>query len=44
MTVSMRTVDIKNLEIKVCTWKNELPQGNCLHYLTQPEITRQRPL
>ena len=43
MTVSINTVAITNLEQKVWTWKIELPQGNFLHSLTQPEITRQIP-
>ena len=37
----MRIVAIPNLSIKVWTRKCELPQGNFLRSLTQPEITRQ---
>ena len=39
----MYTVAIPNLEVKVWTRKRELTQKNFLRYLTQPEITRQRP-
>ena len=39
----MRTVDIPNLGLNIWTHKYELPQVNCLHSLTQPEITRQVP-
>ena len=44
MTVSVSIVFIKNIDIKVWTQNSELPQGNFLRSLTQPEITRQRPL
>ena len=43
VTVPMNTVSIPNLEAKVWTQKSEFPQGTFLRYLTQPEITRQRP-
>ena len=43
VTVSMNTVAITNLEVKVWTRKSELPQGNFLHSLTPPKITRLRP-
>ena len=39
----MRTVDINNISIKFLIWKNDLPQGDYLCYLTQPSITRHRP-
>ena len=42
-TVSMNTVDIPNLDIRVWNWKRDLPQGNLLRSLTPPEIIRQRP-
>ena len=43
VTVSMNTVAIPNLDVKVWTRKSELLQGNFQHYLTQPEFIRQRP-
>ena len=39
----MSRVAIPNLEVKVWTRKSELPQGDFLSYLTQPENTRQLP-
>ena len=44
MTVSMNTVAIQNIDVKVWTLKSELPKGDFVHYLTQPEITKQRTL
>ena len=41
MTVSMNTVAISNIEVKVWTQKSELPQGSFLRSLIQPKITRQ---
>ena len=41
MTVSMDTVSIPNLDIKVCIHKSEVPQWNLLRSLNQPKITRQ---
>ena len=43
MTVSMNIVVIPNVDVKVWTWKREFPQGDFLHSLTQPKITRQKP-
>ena len=43
VTVSMRTLAIPNIDIKVWTRKHELLQGNYPRYSTQPEITRQKP-
>ena len=42
-SVSMNTVPIKDIDVKVWTRKSDLTQGNLLHSLTQPGITRQRP-
>ena len=42
MVVSMRTVSIPNIGVKVWTHKNEFPQGNYLRSLTHPEIRRVR--
>ena len=39
----MKTDSIPDLDVKVWTQKSELPQGNFLHYLTTPKITKQRP-
>ena len=39
----MKKVDILNLDIKLWAQKSELPQGNFLRFLTQTEITRQKP-
>ena len=39
----MNIVAIPNIDVKVWTWKREFPQGDFLHSLTQPKITRQRP-
>ena len=39
----MNTVDIPNTDVKFWTQKNEFPLDNKLRYLTQTEITRQRP-
>ena len=44
MTVAMNTFVIIDLDVKFWTQKNELPQGNFLRLLAQPEITRQRLL
>ena len=44
VTVSIRKVSIPNIDIKVWTRKSELLLGNYLHYLTQPESTRQKPI
>ena len=41
VTVSMRTFDVPNSDIKVWTYKSELPPGTWICSLTQPEITRQ---
>ena len=41
--VSMRKDAIINIDIKIWTWKTELPQGNLLCSLTQAGITIQRP-
>ena len=43
MTVSINTVAIPNLDVKVRTRKIEFPEGNFLRSLNQTEITRQRP-
>ena len=43
VTVSINTVAIPDLNIKVSTWKSEFPQGTFLHSLTPTKITRQRP-
>ena len=43
MTVSMRTVAIPNLDVKVWTSKGGFLLGNFLRSLIQPEITTQRP-
>ena len=40
--MSLSTVAITNIDIKVWTRKIELPQGNLLRYSTKTEITRQR--
>ena len=40
--MSMDTVDITNIDVKVLTQKSELPQVNFLRSLTQLEITIQR--
>ena len=40
--VSMNTFSVPNLDVKVCTWKSELPKENLLCSLTQPKITIQR--
>ena len=37
----MSTVDVSKLGVKVWPQKNILPQGNCLHSLMKPIITRQ---
>ena len=42
MILSMNIFAIPNIDVKVCTHKSELSQGNLLHFLTQPKITRQR--
>ena len=42
VTVSMNTVDIPSIDVKVWTRKSELRQGNFLRSLTSPKITRQR--
>ena len=39
----MQKVSIKNIDFKVCTHKNDLPQSNYIHSLTQTAITRQIP-
>ena len=39
----MRTVAIPNIDVKVWNRKRLLTQGNFLHSLKQPKITRQRP-
>ena len=39
----MNRVAIPNLDVQIWTRKSELPQGDFLRSLTQPEITRQRP-
>ena len=36
----MNTVAIQNIDVKVWTLKSELPKGNFVHYLTQPEIKK----
>ena len=41
VTVSINTVDITDLDVKVWTQKSELPQGNSRRYLTQPKSRRQ---
>ena len=43
MNLSMSTVSIPNIDINIFTRKSELPPGNFLDYLTQPEIKRQKP-
>ena len=40
----MRKIANPNHEIKAWTQKSDLPQGNSLRYLKQPETTRKRPL
>ena len=40
----MNAVAISNIDVKVWARKSELLQWNLLPYLTQPKITRQRPL
>ena len=40
----MRKVDIKNIDIKVWTWKNDFQLWNHLRSLTQPEIKRKIPV
>ena len=42
MTVSMKTVAITNIDIRVCTRKSEFSQGEFIHYFIQPEIKIQR--
>ena len=42
LTVSMRTVAIPNIDIKVQHQKGELPQENFPRFLIHPEITRRR--
>ena len=44
VTVSMNAVAIPNIDVKVWARKSELLQWNLLPSLTQPKITRQRPL
>ena len=39
----MNKNSIINLDVKVCTWKSELPQQNFLRSLKPPKTTRQRP-
>ena len=41
--MSINTVDIPNIDVKVWTRKSEVPQGNLIRSLTKTEITRQRP-
>ena len=41
VTLSMNTVGIPNLYIKVWTHKSDFPQGDFLRSLTQPKITKQ---
>ena len=41
MTVSLRTVAITIIDVKVWTRKSEFPPGNFLRYITTTEITRQ---
>ena len=43
VTVSLRTVAIPHIYVKVWTLKSEFPQGDFLRYLTAPGITRQIP-
>ena len=38
----MSTVGIPNLDVQFWTQKSDLPQGNLLRFLTQPEITIQK--
>ena len=38
----MSTVYIPNIYSKVCTYKNELTQGNHVHYVTDTTIKIQR--
>ena len=40
--MSMKTVAIPNLDVRVWTRESEFPQGHFLLSLTQPKITRQR--
>ena len=40
----MNAVAIPNIDVKVWARKSKLPQWNFLPSLTQPKITRQRPL
>ena len=42
VTISMNTVAIPNLDVKVWTRKSEFPQENFLFSVTQNKITRQR--
>ena len=44
VTVSIEIVSIINLDVKVWTQKSELPERNFLGSLTQPKITRLRPV
>ena len=39
----MNTVSIPNLDVKICTWKSQLTQGNFLHSLIQLETKIQIP-
>ena len=39
--MSLSTVSIPHIEVKVCSPKSEFLQGGFLSYLTTPEITRQ---
>ena len=43
VAMSMSKVDSPNIDVKVCTFKVELPQGNLQRSLKQPESTTQRP-
>ena len=44
VAVLTRKFAIPNLDVKVWKWKNNIPKGNQLCYLTKPTITRQRQL
>ena len=42
VTVSMRKLDITNIDVKLWNHKNEVTQGNYLHSLAQPAIKIQK--